>query len=144
MGKSTQQFADWDKGCARIVRPVQATQRNGKATATHTVPPFTPAYTFHKGDEMDPPATESSSAPPDRLWWAAWKYDDWLWSRKKDGMPEFGQAVETLCKQRVSFSIGLGGDIYCESRDDAVALREYFSDAAEGSRGNLAVSLDTP
>jgi hypothetical protein len=131
MGKTRQQFADWDKGCTRIVRPVETANRRGKSTASRTEPPFTPAYTFHKGDEIDPPATESSSAPPDRLWRAAWDYDNWLWERKKDGMPEFGQAVETLCKQRVCFWIGFGGSIYCESREDAMALQAYFSDAVD-------------
>lgn len=115
-------------GCTRIVPMLELRTLTGRhnTTVSYTYEkPFTPQFTFNKGDEFDPPATDETEPPSWAMWTAA--YDYLLWSLAgKGSMPEFGQVVDTLCQQRVSMQMGLGGSIYCESKQDAMALKNYY------------------
>jgi hypothetical protein len=92
--------------------------RKSKGYFPSKVPPFKVAYTLAYGDEVHPKPTDVLSVMTHDMFYDAADYKD-------DGA--FVDLIESVCKSRVVLCIGLGGAIYFESKEDALAILNFYT-----------------
>lgn len=101
--------------------------RKEKGKSSPRVPPFTVAYTIQNGDERDPLPSDTLTVLTRELESAAWEYVEWTLDGRKGKEPLFLEVVKARCKKRLCVQMGLGSCIYFESREDAYAVVDFYS-----------------
>lgn len=105
--------------------------RKDKGKNSPRVPPFTVSYTIQNGDELNPSPSDTLAVLTHEIESAAWEYVEWNLEGRKGKEPLFLEVVKARCHKRLCVQMGLGSCLYFESKEDAVAIMDFYSQSNE-------------